>query len=113
MHDAGSISSRERTGDLRGDIENFCELHRRVPHPLAQRLAIDEFSGDEMYALPYGRATAPLVDLMNGDDVGMIQRGSGLGLLHKALHPIRMSSNISGQNLQRNFAIEFGILRQI
>ena len=43
----------------------------------------------------------------------MIQRGSGLGLLHKPLHSIRVSSNVSGQNLQRNLAIEFGILRQI
>ena len=50
---------------------------------------------------------------MDGDDVGMVQRGSGLCLLHKALHPIRMSSNISGQNLQRNSAIKFRILRQI
>src|SRR5438067_546640 len=113
MHDPGSMSSRERTGDLRGDIEDFCELHRRVSHALAQRLAIDEFSGDEMYALPYGWATAPLVDLMNGDDVGMIQGGSGLGLLDKALHSIRVSSNVSGQHLQRNLAIEFGVLRQI
>src|SRR5438132_10467588 len=126
MHDAGSMSSRERTGDLRGDIEDFCKLHRRVSHSLAQRLAIDKLGRDEMRALPHRptpsglpawgprcRATAPLVDLMDGDDVGMIQRGSGLGLLHKALHPIQMSSNIGSQNLQRNAAIEFGILRQI
>ena len=48
MHDAGSMSSRERAGDLRGNIEHFCELHRRVSQALAQRLAIDEFSGDEV-----------------------------------------------------------------
>src|SRR5689334_15476697 len=42
----------------------------------------------------------------------MIQRRSGLCLLHKALHSIRVSS-ISRQNLQRNFAIELRVLRQI
>src|SRR5947208_16375099 len=93
----GRVSSRERTGNLCSDIKHFAKLHWRDSHALAQRLAIDEFSDDEMYALPYGRATAPLVDLMDGDDVGMIQRGSGLGLLHKPLHSIRVSSNVSGQ----------------
>src|SRR6266404_6233806 len=123
MHDAGTVSSGERAGDLRGDIKHFAELHWRDSHPLAQRLAIDKLGRDEMRALPHRptpsglpawgprcRVTAPLVDLMDGDNVGMIQRGSGLGLLHKALHPIRMSSNIGRQNLQRNAAIEFGIL---
>src|SRR5438552_8624325 len=113
MDDAGTVSSGERAGDLRGDIKHFAELHWRDSHPLAQRLAIDEFSGDEMHALPYGRATAPLVDLMDGDDVGMIQRRRGLGFLHKAPHPIRMSSNIRGQNLQRNFAIELCVLLKV
>src|SRR6267378_1583720 len=43
----------------------------------------------------------------------MVQRRSGSRLLHKALHSIRVSSNISGQNLQRNFAIKFRVLGQI
>src|SRR5947209_8022534 len=42
----------------------------------------------------------------------MIQRRSGLCLLHKALHSIRVSS-ISRQNLPRNFAIKLRVLRQI
>src|SRR5206468_10782845 len=54
-----------------------------------------------------------LVDLVNCDDVRMIQRRSGLRLLHEPPHAIRMSSNIRRQNLQRNFAIQLCILRQI
>ena len=43
----------------------------------------------------------------------MIERRGSFGFLHKAAHPIVMSSDFSGQNLQRNFAIELRILRQI
>jgi len=42
-----------------------------------------------------------------------IQRRRSLCFLHKPFHPVRMSSNISRQNLQSNLAIEFRILRQI
>src|SRR2546426_6824403 len=113
MNYSGVMCRGQRAGDLYRHLQYLAELHRSASHALAQRLAIDEFSGDEMYALPYGRATAPLVDLMNGDDVGMIQGGSGLGLLDKPLHSIRVSSNVSRQNLQRNFAIQPCVQRQI
>ena len=106
MDDAGAVSCRKCTGNLDRDIEHFAELQRRVSHALAQCIAIDKFSGYEVDRIG-------LVNLMDGDDVGMVERGSSLGFPHKALHSIRMSSNIGRQNLQCNFAIEFRILRQI
>src|SRR5438128_12646401 len=50
---------------------------------------------------------------MDGDDVGMIQRRGSLCFLHEALHPVGMSGDFSGQNLQRDSAIEFGIKSEI
>ena len=67
MHDARGVSSRERTGDLRSDIEHFTKLHRRVSHKLAERHAVNELSGDEIHRVD-------LLDLMNRDDVWMVQR---------------------------------------
>src|SRR5712692_4789621 len=43
----------------------------------------------------------------------MIQCGSSFGLLHEAAHAFLVRSDIRGQNLQRNFAIQPGVLRQI
>src|SRR2546421_1242619 len=42
----------------------------------------------------------------------MIQGRRSLCLLNKAPHAILMNRNISRQDLQRNFAIEFRVLRQ-
>src|SRR5712691_11581248 len=54
-----------------------------------------------------------MLDLVNRYDVGMVERRCSLGLLHKALHPVWMSSDFNRQYLQRNFARQFRILRQI
>src|SRR5207237_3007014 len=54
-----------------------------------------------------------LVNLVDGDNVRMIQGGSSFCFLHKALHPIRVRRDFSGQNLQRHFAIELRILGQV
>src|ERR1700686_4478266 len=106
MDDAGCVSSGQSTGDLRGEIEHFAKFQRRVSHALAQRYAFDKFSCYEVDRIG-------LVDLMYGDDVGMIQRGRSLRFLDKASHAVPMSSHLSRQNLQRNFPIKFRILGQI
>jgi len=54
-----------------------------------------------------------LIDLIDRDDVGMIQRRSGLGFLDEAAHAIFVCSNVGGQNLESDFAIELCIFRQI
>src|SRR5437667_1550541 len=126
MDDAGAVSSGERAGDLRGDIKHFAELQWRDSHPLAQRLAIDKLGRDEMRAFPHRptpsglpawgprcRATAPLVDLVNRNDVRMVKRRSSLCLLNEAAHPLLIGSHLNRQNLQRNLAIEFRVLGKI
>ena len=106
MHDARGVSSRERTGDLRSDIEHFTKLHRRFSQTLAQRLAVDEFSGDEIHRVD-------LLDLMNRDDVWMVQRRSGFCFLHETPHPIMIGRDFGRQNFQSYSSIELCILRQI
>jgi len=39
MDDAGSVSSRECTRNLRSDVENVAELHRCFSNAFAQRFA--------------------------------------------------------------------------
>src|SRR5438132_13524501 len=99
MNDAGSMCGGECTSGLRRDIEHFTELHRRALHPLTQRLTINEFSRDEVNGIS-------LINLMDGDDVGMVQRRSSLRFLHEAPHAFPLRSNFSRQNLQRDLAIQ-------
>ncbi len=106
MDNARSVCRGKRAGNLSSDIERFAKLQVFAVHSSAQRLAVDELSRYEMHRIG-------LVNFVDGDDVGMIQSGCSLRFLDEALHAILMSSNIRGQNLQRNFAIEFCILRQI
>ena len=54
-----------------------------------------------------------LADLVNVRDVWMIECGGGLRLLLKAAHSILISSNFGRQNLQRDFAMQPHVFRQI
>src|SRR5687768_6956099 len=100
------MSSGQRARTLNGDVEHFAELHWCVPHSFAQSFAIDELGGDKVHRVD-------LLDLVNRDDVGMIQRGSSLCFLNKAPHPRLISNDIGRQDLQRYFTIELCILCEI
>src|SRR5438128_1410814 len=106
MDNARGVCSRERAGHLRGYLQRLTEAERTFRLALAQRLSLDKLSSNEM-------SRSRFVNLVNRDDVRMVQCRSSLGFLHKPTHAIRMSSNLSGQNLKSNFAIQFRILRQI
>src|SRR5512144_1513882 len=73
---------------------------------LAQCFAVNEFHRYVAYA----SAFANVIDVC---DVWMVECGSRFRLTNKPLHAIPMRCNVGGQNLQRNFAIQFRVLRQI
>jgi hypothetical protein len=50
-----------------------------------------------------------LADLVDGADVGMIQRGGGSRLAAKTLEGVRIGGDFRGQELQRDEAAEFGV----
>ena len=52
-------------------------------------------------------------DLMNGQDVWMIQCRGGLGFLDKASQLVRVPAEFFVQEFDRDFAIEFRVLREI
>ena len=52
-------------------------------------------------------------DFINVRDVRMIQRCGRFCFAHEAVHSIAVRSDLRGQDLQRNFTIEFRVLRQI
>ena len=54
-----------------------------------------------MYGTPASRA-----DIVDSKDVGMVQRGSGAGLLLEAAQPVRIRRERRRQDLQRDIAPE-------
>jgi hypothetical protein len=106
MDDAIGVRSRQRRCDLNRHIQGVSARHRLRQHSFTQGCAFDEFCGDK-------RSGVGLIDFVDRDDVGMVQARSGLGFLLEPLHAIGIGGRSIGQNLQRHFAIEPGVLRQI
>src|SRR5713226_1962646 len=73
---------------------------------LAQRYAFYILHCDEVRAVVF-------TNLKNLGNVGMAQRRRRLRFPNEALHAVAMRRDLSGEDLQSYFAIEFGILRQI
>ena len=71
-----------------------------------QRHPVHEFHGDE-------RFTRILADVMNGANVGMIQRGRSFGLAAKTFECLRIAGEFHGKEFQRDKTIEASVLRFI
>src|SRR5262245_6602703 len=106
MDDARGMRRRQRADDLRRYLAGLRALQFRPSHSPAQRGAFDIFGCDEMPALG-------LADLENSDDIRVVERGCGLGLLLEAAQPFRVLRVAFGKELDCDFAIEPGVLRQI
>ena len=52
------------------------------------------------------RARLESSELIYGEDVGMVERGCGLGLLLEASQPVGIPGNIRRQDLDRDFALQ-------
>ena len=72
VNDAFGVRGVERVGDFDGESEQVLDIHGPAGDAVLQRHAIEKFHGDEGLAVL-------LADVVNGADVGMIQRGGGLG----------------------------------
>ena len=67
MDNAGFVGGRERSRDLDRHVDRFICFHRRARQTLAQRLAVDQFTGNVVSRMIFA-------DLVNGQDVWMIER---------------------------------------
>ena len=67
MDDPFRVGRVQRIRDLDSQLEKFLGLQRLPPDPVPQRLALQQFHHDE-------RPAIVLADVMNGADVGMVQR---------------------------------------
>ena len=84
--------------------EQHLHFQRTAGDRVLQGHAIQKLHGDEGLAILFA-------DVVNGADVGMVERGSGLGLALKALQRLAVLGDIVGQKLQGDEAVRAECLR--
>ena len=104
MDDPLLVRRFERLGDLLGDGQRLVEGNRASRNALRQILALDEFHDE-------GVDVTRMFEAVNDRDVGMVQRGQGLGLALEAGEAIGIVREGLGQDLDRDVAVQFRIAR--
>jgi hypothetical protein len=104
MRDPGSVRRGEAVGDLRPDVNQLARGNRSALDERPQRLAFDQLGNDV-------GDVALLADVVNGNDVGMVERAGRPRLLFKPRAPRRVAGKALRQNLHRDLAAEPGIPR--
>ena len=95
---ASAISMAER--------EQGLDVQRAARDAVLQSHALEKLHGDEGVAFV-------LADVVNGADVGMVQRGGGLGFALETAQRLRVSGDVVGKKFQRDEAVQarvFGLV---
>ncbi len=104
MDDPRLVGPRERVRELRREGQGLARGEgSRVQH-LAQRPSLDELHHEE-------GTVARLADLVDRDDVGVIERGGGAGLVLEAREARRIRAQRDGQRLDRDVPLEARVAR--
>src|SRR5258706_16471456 len=106
MHDARGMSFCQSFGRVLQVTQKLFQASSRLMDFLAQRLAVNELHRDKVSA-------GALSNLVHVSDIWMIKRRCRLRFPNETFHPIAVRGDVGGQNLERYFWLELGILRQI
>ena len=85
-------------GDLPGNFQCLARRYRAVRQPVSQRFAGNEIHRKKMQPLLHAK-------IVDRNDVGMPEAGSGLRFLQEALQLLRSRAGTALQNFQRDDAI--------
>src|SRR5688572_23970582 len=102
MDDSLRMRGGKRIGHLDSDGESAAEIERPAIDQLAYIAALDVLHGDEVNA-------ADFVQVENGANVGMIQRGSQLGFSLKAFEVGLFDGQLGRQDFDDHGPAQFGI----
>ena len=106
MNDPVFVRRFERLGDLFRDGQRLVDRDRPARNALRQVLALDEFHHQRTDTVGFFET----VDLR---DVGMIQRGEGLGFAREPCEPFGVARERVRQDFDRDVAIQLRIARPI
>ena len=99
MDNSRRVGRRQSVRDLHRILQRLSERQPLARNHLVQRLARDVLHGDEVEAVIAG-------DIVNGDDVGVIQRRGRFCLLHEAPLALSVRDFLRRQDFDGDKAIE-------
>ena len=99
MDDAGGVGGGERIGGLHGDAEAVEQFHAGARDEFVERLPVDELHDDVV-------AAGVFVDLVDGDDVGVVQRRGSFGFLDEAGAAFGVGELTAGEELDGDGAVK-------
>ena len=103
MGDAPLVCRANCVGQRNRDVQQLFERHALRRDELGQRLPLDQLHRQEQDAVL-------LLDRIDRDDVGMVQRGDGTGLALEPTAALRIGGQRMRENLQRDFAPQLPIV---
>ena len=99
MNDAARVCRRQRIGDLHSYQKSAAQLQRPTSNQLPDVASFDVLHRDEMQ--PIG-----LVQIEDGTNIRMVQRGGEAGFAFKALEVGFFYRKLGGQNFDDNGAAQ-------
>jgi len=106
-HDVGRLQVAMHDSFLVRRFKSFRDLLGVVEHGLGQQRTLERFALDQFHG---HRALFDAVDLR---DVGMIQRGQGLGFAIKARQAFRVAGERARKNFDGDVALQLRVVRAI
>jgi hypothetical protein len=100
------LRRRQRTGDLDGILQSLRYRQAACRNQLLERPAGNKLHHDEV-------SSVHPVDLMDGDDVGVVQRGRRLGCLSEALFARFVFQLLGAEHLDADETVEAQITRLV
>ena len=103
VDDPGGVRRLERVGDLDRERQQQIDLERAPGDAMLQRRPVEELHDEE-------RAAVLLADIVDGADVGVIQRRRGARLAAESGQGLGIVGEVRRQELQRDEALQPRIL---
>src|ERR1700679_2627167 len=102
MNDALRVSGVKSVGNFDGDVEQSVEFEGPAIDEVLQGGAVQKLHGDESFAVLFA-------DIVDGANVGMIQRGGCLRFTLESAQGLLVAGNFVGKKFQRDEAPQAGV----
>ena len=102
MDDARAVGGGEGIGDLGAVVDDLGDAEAAAGDDIGESAAGDHFHDHDFGAI-VGE------DVVDGDDVGVIEGGGGLGFLHEAAAAVGIAGVIGAEDFEGDDAIELEV----
>jgi hypothetical protein len=106
VDDSFGMGGIEGVGDFDGECENQFGFQRTIADPVLECKAVQKLHGDEGLAILFA-------DVVDGANVGVIQRGRSLSFALKAGERLWVARNVIGKKLEGDEAMQPRVFRFI